>query len=85
MRINVDSLGGAPSKPNCTASKTYRAVCHFGNWGKKEEPKSLRVMGFVLDKIEKITRHLAMFGNIPANWPQFAGWIDHSENPPKPF
>jgi hypothetical protein len=57
----------------------------FWELGEKEDPKSLRVMGSVLDKIENITRHPAMSGNIPANWPQFAGWIDHSENPAKPF
>jgi hypothetical protein len=87
MRINADPLVGGPEngKRNYSASRSYPAVYKFGDWMKHENPKSLRVTGFVLDKIGRTTKHPAMSGDIPAEWPTFAGWTDASANPPMGF
>lgn len=87
MRINADPLVGGSDKghQNYNASKSYPATCQFGDWLRGQDPKSLRVKGFILDRIGKTTRHPAMSGDIPADWPSFAGWHDTSTKPPKPF
>jgi hypothetical protein len=87
MRINRDSLVGLPDawRRSYNASKSFEAVYKFAHWSQEQNLQSLFVKGIIIDTIGKTTKHSAVSGDIPDEWPGFAGWDDLSQPPPRSF
>lgn len=88
MRIGADPLVGVPNQnggQNYNASKSFEAKCRFGDPFLQQNAKSLFAQGIILDTIGQTSWLPAVSGDVPDEWPGFAGWHDLSQKPPKTF
>lgn len=85
-RKNADPLVGLPAVGERTYSAAGTRMLNLAKlrFRSGERYFAMHVEGFILDEVGKMGAVSAL-GNIPRDWPQFAGWLRKSQPVPEAF